>query len=326
MSVHKHTPRVSLLIPCFQSQAYIADAIAAALRQTYCHVEIIVAPDDGETYQHLRATFKSPQLRIIAPGMVPGSGAGATRNRAIDAASGEYFAMLDADDLIPENYIEDLMRVAIVDGAAIAPTRYVEWGTNQVVRIPPIHPGMLSLSGFGQLLASVHPLIHRTLEPGYVDGFAEDVIHDGTILSKLGTIRVVNSVSYDIRIREGSACSRGQDAEQAIKEAYSTRIYQILRRPTTIGVHNLTASERAAFADLFRFRAMASDAFSRSGHSSYNKWVAGREAALWDSFTESEYASVKPAPVRPCQAELSTASLENDPEHEGETGLVEAVR
>lgn len=274
------------MIPCYKSQAYVGDAIHSALAQTYGHVEIIVAPDDGQTYQYLRETFKSPQLRIIPPGKTSGTGAGATRNRALDASSGDYFAMLDSDDLIPKNYVEDLMRVAITDGAAIAPTRYIDWETRRVVRVPPIHSRMLSLSGYGQLLASMHPLIHRSMEPGYIDGFAEDVVHDGTVIAKLGCVRVVRSATYDLRIREGSACSGGADAEASIQAAYEQRINEILQRPTSIGVHSLSPLDRNDFAILFRFRSMASEEFSRSGLTSYNEWASGKEATLWDKFMQ----------------------------------------
>jgi len=292
LKLRPHYPRVSLLIPCYQSEGYVADAIRAALAQTYGHIEIIVAPDDGTTYQHLRATFKSPQIRIIQPGATAGTGAGATRNRALDASSGDYFAMLDSDDLIPKNYVEDLMKVAITDGAAIAPTRYIEWDSRRVIRTPPIHNRLLSLSGYGQLLASVHPLIHRSLEPGYVAGFAEDVVHDGTIIAKLGTVRVVRSASYELRIREGSACSSGPEEEARITAAYAERIRQILRQPTSIGVHGLSPLERNDFAELFRFRAMVSQEYAKSGAPGYNEWVAGCEASLWDDFKQRELTSV----------------------------------
>ena len=118
-------PRVSMLIPCFNADAHVAAAISCALSQTYGHVEVLVAPDDGETYLHLRSQFTSPQMRILPPGTRSGTGAGATRNRALDAATGEYFAMLDADDLVPPDYLEKLMAVALDEGVAVCNTRYV---------------------------------------------------------------------------------------------------------------------------------------------------------------------------------------------------------
>jgi hypothetical protein len=73
-----HYSRVSLFIPCFHSPAYVGDAIPAAVAQRYDHIEIIVGPNDCQTYVHLRDTFKSPQIRILPPGLAPGPSAGAT--------------------------------------------------------------------------------------------------------------------------------------------------------------------------------------------------------------------------------------------------------
>ncbi|MYM34959.1 glycosyltransferase [Duganella sp. FT94W] len=290
MKPRVHYPMVSILIPCYASQDYVGEAIQAALSQSYGHIEIIIAPDDGETYAYLRDMFKSPQLRIIPPGPKRGTGAGATRNRAIDVSTGEYLTMLDSDDVIPENYIADLMRVAMIEGAAVGPISYQDWESGNVIRVPPVFSPVLSLSGFGQLLASMHPLIHRSLEPGYVDGFAEDVIHDGHVIAKLGMIQVVKSAIYEARIRAGSTCNHGADREREIQAMYHQRIEAILRHPTSLGLQCLSRADRDDFARLFRFRAMASRAFARSGYASYDQWVAGCEAALWDQFMRTDIA------------------------------------
>lgn len=280
----KARPRVSLLIPVFHSADYVGDAISAALAQTWGHVEIIVAPDDGATYAHLRQSFASAQLRILPPGPKACSGPGATRNRALDASSGEFITMLDADDLIGPDYLAALMAQATEHGAAIAPTLYTRWDPEQIVRAPPIHNGVLSLSGFAQVCASVHPLIHRSLEPGYCDGFAEDVVHDGIVIAKCQTVAVVDAVHYDLRIRPGSACNSAERSEAAIQAAYGARIEQIQCRPTQVGMQALSRTDRADFVDLFAFRAFVSRCFSASGQDCYNTWLGGKEAMLWDEF------------------------------------------
>lgn len=282
--IKKNIPRVSVLIPCYEARSFVPEAIKCALNQDYAHVEIIVAPDDGQTYRFLREEFSSPQLRVIDPGSASKTGPGAARNRAIDASSGQFISILDADDWISPTYLSELMAVAMKEGAAVAPTRYVSWENRSSIRVPPMHNKLLTLSGFGQLLSSIHPVIHRDFEIGYCDGFAEDVVHDGLVIAKFGTVRIVDSVSYDLRLRQGSECNNGADAEKAIQNAYSRRISQILNHPTQIGAQCLGFEAREAFANLFRFRATVSKAYSESGAADYNAWVAGKEADLWDQF------------------------------------------
>jgi glycosyltransferase involved in cell wall biosynthesis len=283
-------PLVTILIPAFDAAAFIADSVECALRQTWSRVEIVVAPDDGYDYRELRERFPSPRLRIIEPGAERESGPGPTRNRAIDAARGEFFTVLDADDLIAPTHTERMMRVAIDEGAAIAPTRYSEWNPLRTIRIPPLSEKPLTLRGYGRLLASMHPLQHRSLEVGYSSGFAEDVIHDGLVIGRCGSVPVVDSTYYILRRRIGSLCNRGPDAERAIQRSYDRRIEQIERRPTELGLQVLDAAQRRDFAQLFRFRRFVSLRFSESGADDYNRWTAGKESDLWDRFTSETAA------------------------------------
>lgn len=277
-------PRVTLLIPAYQAGAFAHQAVACALGQTYPEIEVIVSPDDGDAYRHLRERFESPRLRILAPGAFERSGAGAARNRAIDASTGDFFTMLDADDLIPLDYVERLMRIALVDGAAVAPLHYVDWHARHTLRVPPLPGDRITLDDFARTLGSMHPLIHRSLECGYRAGFAEDVLHDGEIVARLGAVRVVAEAPYRARVRYGSECHRSPGTEQRIHATYSQYAQDIEHHPTRLGLHSLSRAGRASFAALFRFRAMVSAAFARSAAPEYNAWVAGHEAMLHEQF------------------------------------------
>ena len=277
-------PKVSIIIACYQAHAFVTDAVQCALAQTYLNIEVIVAPDDGDNYAFLHEQFPSSALKILPPHSKPQTGAGATRNRAIDAATGDFFAILDADDLIPADYIEQLIGVAELEGIAVCPVSYVLWETHEVIRSPVIDGNRLDLRGFGKLLCSMHPMVHRSLEPGFPDGFAQDVVRDGLVIAKAGRISVVKDTLYRLRIRPGSACNAGGKSERAIQRAYARRREQILTQPTELGVHVLSLKSRIEFAELFDFRAFVSHKFSGSGADCYNTWIASYEETLWQAF------------------------------------------
>lgn len=73
-----HVPKYprSIVIPCYQAQGFIADAVQCALTQAYPNVEVIVAPDDGNSYAFLRKRFSSPALKILPSYEKVQSGAG----------------------------------------------------------------------------------------------------------------------------------------------------------------------------------------------------------------------------------------------------------
>lgn len=96
-------PLVSILIPAFNAEAWIAETLESALAQTWPRKEIIVI-DDGssdDTLEILR-TFESRGIKVFTQ---PNRGAAATRNRAFSLSKGDYIQWLDADDLLAPDKI-----------------------------------------------------------------------------------------------------------------------------------------------------------------------------------------------------------------------------
>ncbi len=95
--------RVSIIIPCFNAEKYISQAIRSALEQTYPNVEIIVL-DDGSTdgsAQVIRSFGNKVRYEFL-----PHKGASAARNRGVALAAGNLIQFLDADDLLYPKKIE----------------------------------------------------------------------------------------------------------------------------------------------------------------------------------------------------------------------------
>ena len=89
---------VSILIPAYNSQAWIAYTLRSALAQTWAQKEIIVV-DDGSQDGTLDVArrFESAQVKVVAQ---PNQGAAAARNKAYSLAQGQFIQWLDADDLL----------------------------------------------------------------------------------------------------------------------------------------------------------------------------------------------------------------------------------
>jgi glycosyltransferase involved in cell wall biosynthesis len=96
----KESPLVSVIIPVYNCDRYLAQAIESVQAQTYQPLEIIVV-DDGSTdgSAEVAKSFGSAVQYCFQVN----SGTAAARNRAIELAKGDFFAFLDADDL----WVED---------------------------------------------------------------------------------------------------------------------------------------------------------------------------------------------------------------------------
>ena len=87
--------KVSILIPCYNAEKWIAQCIESALNQTYANKEVIVV-DDGSTDGSLDIIKNfGDKIRWETS---PNRGGNAARNRLLELSSGEWLQSLDADD------------------------------------------------------------------------------------------------------------------------------------------------------------------------------------------------------------------------------------
>jgi glycosyltransferase involved in cell wall biosynthesis len=96
-------PLVSILIPAYNSEGWIADTLRSALSQTWPNKEIIVV-DDGSTDRTLEIArrFESDGVQVFTQ---KNQGAAAARNTAYTLCRGDYIQWLDADDLLSPDKI-----------------------------------------------------------------------------------------------------------------------------------------------------------------------------------------------------------------------------
>jgi len=103
-------PRCSIVIAAYNVERYVAEAIRSALGQTYGDREVIVVDDGSEDGTASRIAEFGDRIVFIEQAH---RGAAAARNRGIQAARGEFIALLDADDIWAPGRIEE--HVAFLD-------------------------------------------------------------------------------------------------------------------------------------------------------------------------------------------------------------------
>jgi glycosyltransferase involved in cell wall biosynthesis len=97
-------PLVSILIPAYNAEEWIADTIKSALAQTWPYKEIIIV-DDGskDRTAEVARRFASKEVLVVSQ---QNQGASAARNHAMRLSQGEYIQWLDADDLLASDKIQ----------------------------------------------------------------------------------------------------------------------------------------------------------------------------------------------------------------------------
>ena len=91
---------VSIIVPVYNSEAYLAQTIESVQQQTYPHWELILVDDcSTDTSAAMIAGYVAQDKRIRYIRLSENSGAAVARNAGLEASKGRYIAYLDADDL-----------------------------------------------------------------------------------------------------------------------------------------------------------------------------------------------------------------------------------
>ena len=101
-------PLISVIIPLYNAERYIAETIRCVLQQSYSHLELICL-NDGSTdaSEAIIRQLSDPRIRYIAK---KNTGVSDTRNQGLQQAKGEFVLFLDADDLLSPHFLEKSIR------------------------------------------------------------------------------------------------------------------------------------------------------------------------------------------------------------------------
>ncbi len=121
MDMDRSAPLVSIIMPVYNAEKYIVEAIESVIAQSYERWELIVV-NDGSTDSTFSLLEGFDDERIVIKTQ-ENSGVSAARNRGLALAKGEYITFLDADDLLPKEslavrveYLNENPQIDVVDG------------------------------------------------------------------------------------------------------------------------------------------------------------------------------------------------------------------
>ena len=113
-------PKISVVIPVYNVEKYLANCLDSVTNQTYQNLEIICI-DDGSTDNspQILKTFAAKDKRIISI-MQKNKGVSAARNAGLQKASGDYIAFIDSDDFVHPQFLEVMLHLLMKNEADVA--------------------------------------------------------------------------------------------------------------------------------------------------------------------------------------------------------------
>lgn len=105
-------PLISVLLPAYNVEKYIARCIESLLEQTYSNIEIIIVDDySPDNAGKIAEEYAQKDKRIKVFHHKKNLGFSAARNTGLDNCSGDYITFIDSDDWVKKDYIEYLYKI-----------------------------------------------------------------------------------------------------------------------------------------------------------------------------------------------------------------------
>lgn len=216
-------PLVSVIIPVFNGEQFLAEAVESVLAQQYAPIEIIIV-DDGSTDGTAAVVKSLPEtVRYLSQA---NQGPAAARNRGIEQACGTLIAFADADDLWPTDKLE-LQLPFLTNDPAID----IVLGRIQQVRLSKTDDGQTRAEHFD--------------EPAFSSNLGSAVIRK-SVFERVGlfdeTMRYSEDVDWFMRARESGAAILTIDAVTLL---YRQHEQNMTRGRTTTELNVLKALKRS---------------------------------------------------------------------------------
>jgi len=223
---------VSIIIPVYNAEAYLAENIDSVLNQAYESFELILV-DDGSTDKsaQIMKNYSEREPRVVAL-YQENSGAPTARNYGLSVAKGEYIQFIDSDDFMAKQALHRMVTALEETGADLVVGAYDTVGDkgNFIKSVPhPIESGFYivqenredfslipPMPGNKLFRASVIRNNHLNFQPSLKQ--AQDLNFYLKFLLFAKKVIVMDEVVYHYRVRTGS-----------ISHTYSLVILEVIR-------------------------------------------------------------------------------------------------
>jgi glycosyltransferase involved in cell wall biosynthesis len=151
------TPLISVLLPVFNCEKYVFEAVQSVLNQTYSHFEFLII-DDCSTDDTLKICKSFQDERIVIIEKEKNSGYTNSLNYGISIAKGKYIARMDGDDIsLPERFVKQVAFMEMNSDVIVCGTNFSFIDTDELCILPMLNEEIKTKLLFGNCIG--HPTV-----------------------------------------------------------------------------------------------------------------------------------------------------------------------
>lgn len=228
--------KISLIMPIFNAEKRMEQAIDSVLMQTYHHFELILI-DDGSTDQS-KEICKSYARRYekIEHVSIENSGPGAARNVGLECVTGDYISFIDADDFLEADFLERMVEIVAMNDFDIVSSNYYQINQKREIAKNNYQTGIIHKLG-NAAEQKRYDLFKTSSSFGYVWGklyktsfieekklkfseerkvFLEDTLFNLKAIAYHPNYYVLNEPLYNYNVYEGSVSNKKEDITERV--------------------------------------------------------------------------------------------------------------
>jgi glycosyltransferase involved in cell wall biosynthesis len=162
---------VSIIVPVYNVEKYLAQCLDSLIMQTLKNIEIILIDDGSTDNSGLICDEYAAQDSRIKVIHKKNGGASDTRNAGLKSMNGDFVSFVDGDDFVADDYIQTLYNLLITNGGDIACIQFIHYYPDYPEKTLPkqIDKGSMSIVGVtqnGNTVWSSVKLLHFSLNDG----------------------------------------------------------------------------------------------------------------------------------------------------------------
>ncbi|MGY2745985.1 glycosyltransferase involved in cell wall biosynthesis [Arthrobacter sp. UYCu723] len=229
----KYLGRLSVIVPVFNVEPYVADCLASIAAQNYPFLEIIVVDDgssDGSRAIVEGFARRDRRFHILD---VPHGGNGRARNAGLERATGKYIAFADSDDIVaPDAYRVMITKLQATSSEFVVGSsdRLVGRRKNSVRMMEKLHAiprNGISLSDYPEIISDVflwNKMFRKDFWDSAVAAIPQDVLYEdqettARAYARAKAFDVIPNVVYSWRSRQdGSSITQGKHSIRDLKD------------------------------------------------------------------------------------------------------------